>query len=378
MSRRTGRHADHHASHAEVIHSHLSEEAMPFKGALAEPSPAEAEASRNADTLFQMLTGHWVTQTIRAAAELRIADHLANESRTAEQVAEAEASDPATTYRLMRACASIGLLVHEGGRRFSLAPLGQLLREDVPGSMREAALVQGAPGHWQSWGLFPDAVRAGGPQTERALGSDIFEYFRRTPAEGALFSKAMTNVTGLLVLQDTVALLDLDGATRVVDIGGAEGALLLALMREHPEIEGQMFDLPHVVRDAQAAAERAGMSGRFSTVGGDFFEGVPEADYYLLKWILHDWNDEQCVKILGNMRLAARPGARVLVIEAVVDALGTPDPAALLDMNMLAVTSGQERDLDEFDVLFEASGWKRTAVAPTRSHYSLMELERME
>ncbi|SFF81667.1 Dimerisation domain-containing protein [Actinacidiphila alni] len=347
---------------------------MPFKGELAQPSPQEAELAGHVDAVFGMLTGHWVAQTVRAAAHLRIADHVAAGATSADEVAAREGSDPATTYRLMRACASLGLLGHEGGRRFSVTPRGQVLREGVPGSLREAALVQGAEGHWRSWGVFPEAVRSGGNGAVLALGRNLFEHFGDHPVEGALFSQAMSNMTGLVVA-DAAALLDLGGATRVVDLGGADGALILALMRENPRIEGQVFDLPHVVGGAERAAREAGLADRFTAVAGDFFEKVPEADYYLLKWVLHDWSDEQCRVILGNCREAAAPGARVLVIEALVGEVGTPDPAAVLDMNMLAASDGQERDLAEYDALFAATGWRRTAVSPTRSLYSLIELE---
>jgi hypothetical protein len=128
------------------------------------------------------------------------------------------------------------------------------------------------------------------------------------------------------------------------------------------------------VDGAQRAADEAGLTDRFSTVAGDFFESVPAADYYLIKWILHDWPDEGCLRVLRNCRASARPGARALVIEALVGEIGKPDPAALLDMNMLAATRGQERDLDEFDALFAASGWRRVGLRPTRSLYSLVEL----
>lgn len=347
---------------------------MPFKKELTRPSPAEEETARNVDTVMGMLTGHWTAQITRAAADLRIADHVAAGRGTAQEIAEAESSDPGTTYRLMRACASLGFLTHEGQHRFRLTPLGQVLREGVPGSLREAALVQGASGHWQSWGLFPEAVRTGGNQVEGALGSDIFSYFSRNPGEAALFSKFMSNMTGM-VIEDAISLLDLDGVGRVVDVGGAEGALIIQLMNEHPDVEGQVFDLPHVVEEAQRAAAEAGLSDRFSAVGGDFFAEVPEADYYLLKNILHDWNDEQCRTILRNCRQAARPGARVLVIEALIGEIGKPDQAVMMDMNMLAVTEGLERDLEEFDDLFASSGWQRTGMRPTRSLYSLIELE---
>jgi len=347
---------------------------VPFKGVLAQPTRTEAELAQNAATVFQMLTGHWVAQIVRAAAELRIADHLASNARTAEDIASAEASDVGATFRLLRACASLGLLAHDGHQRFSLTPLGTLLRSGVPRSVRELALAQGSHGIWQSWGLFPEAVRAGETQVERALGSDLFQYFARTPDEAALFSKAMSNSTGLVV-EDAVALLDLSAASQVVDVGGADGALLLALMQSHLHIGGVVLDLPHVVSGAQEAAVEAGLADRFSSVAGDFFESVPEADYYILKWILHMLTDEQCLTVLRCCRTSARAGARLLIIEALIGEIGKPDPAAISDMMMLTATRGQERSIDEYDALFEASGWRRTAVSPTRSHYSLVELE---
>lgn len=347
---------------------------MPFRSVSADPSPAEAQMAQNMGAVLQMLSGHWVAQTVRAAADLRLCDHVAAGAHTAEEVARKESSDPGTTYRLMRACASLGLLAYEGQRRFSLTPLGQVLREDVPGSLRETALMQGAHGHWQAWGLFPEAVREGRTQADRALGSSMFDYLAQHPGEAALFSKAMANMTGLIVA-DTVALLDLAEAGTVADIGAADGSLLLALMQANPGIEGVAFDLPHVTASAQQAADKAGLSDRFTTVAGDFFDSVPKADYYLLKWILHDWTDEQCLTILRNCRRAADAGARALVIETLVGDIGKPDPAAMLDMNMLAASEGQERDLEEFDALFAASGWRRTGVSPTHSLYSLVELE---
>ncbi len=346
---------------------------MPLTGVLPQPSEAEIAMGRNADTLFGMLTGHWVAQTVRAAADVRLADHVAAGARTAAEVAELESSDPATIFRLMRSCASLGLLAYEEGK-FTATPMGELLREDVPGSLREAALVQGAHGHWQAWGLLPKAVRRGNSQIQTALGMDLFEYLARNPWEAELFAKAMSNMTGL-VIADTLHLLVFGGATTVIDVGGADGALVLALMKAHPEIRGQVFDLPHAVDGAQRAADRAGLADRFSTVAGDFFDAVPAADYYLLKWILHDWSDEECVQILSNCRAAARPGARALVVEAVLGEIGRPDPAAILDMNMLAATRGQERDLAEFNALFAATGWRLTGMSPTRSLYTLLELE---
>jgi O-methyltransferase domain/Dimerisation domain len=345
----------------------------PLTGALPEPSEAEIERGRNAGALFQMLTGHWVAQTVRAAADLHVADHVAAGSRTADEVAKLESSDRATTYRLMRACVSLGLLAYEDGR-FTTTPMGELLRAGVPGSLREVALLQGSHGIWQGWGVLPEAVRRGETQFKAALGVDIFDYFAKNPGEAALFAKAMSNMTGL-VIEDTVRLLDFGGATVVIDVGGASGALVLGLMKAHPEIQGKVFDLPHAVASAQHAADQAGLSDRFSAVDGDFFESVPAADYYLLKSILHDWRDEECLSILRNCRKAVLPSARALVIEAVVGEIGKPDPAAIFDMNMLAVTRGRERTLAEFDAMFDATGWRRVGLSPTRLLYTLLEVE---
>jgi SAM-dependent methyltransferase len=347
---------------------------MPLTGALPAPTAAEVELGRNADALFQMLTGHWVAQIVRTAAELRVIDHLAAGAERAADIAELESADAGTVHRLLRACASLGLLTASPEGRFAVTALGGLLQEGVPGSLRNAALVQSANGHWQAWSRLPEAVRAGRSQAEAALGKGMFEYFADVPEEAECFSRAMSDMTGLVV-QDTVRLVDLAGARTIVDVGGANGSLLLALLEAHAGTEGVVLDLPHVVGGARLEAEKAGLEDRLTAVAGDFFVQVPEGDYYLLKWIMHDWADDDCARILRNCRRAARPGARLLVVEAVVKELGSPDPAALLDMNMLAVTEGQERDLDHFDALFAAAGWRRVGLSATRSLHTLIEVE---
>jgi hypothetical protein len=320
--------------------------------------------------LLGMLTGHWVTRIISAAAELSVMDHLAAGARTAEDVAAREGSDSAATFRLMRACASLGLLrLVDGG--FAVTPMGELLRRDVPLSMRDAALVQGGYSTWQCWGRLTDAVRTGHNQMTEALGMSQFEYFAQHPAEGAAFSAAMAGITALVV-EDAIALIDTEDVVHAVDVGGANGTLVQALMLTQPTLRGTVLELPHVVKDALRQAEQAGLSNRFTATEGDFLVGVPQADLYLLKWILHDWDDEDCRTILRNCRAAAQPGGRAVVIEVL---LGTNDHSALQDINMLCVTSGRERELAEYDALFAATGWRRTAVHPTRSPFSIIDLE---
>jgi hypothetical protein len=344
---------------------------MPFAGELPQLSTADNEAHRNGQTLLRLVAGYWMTQTVRAAAELQIADHVGAGMTTAREVADAEGSDPKATYRLMRACASLGLLSVDREGRFSLTGMGQLLRQDAPHSLRGAALLHGAPGQWQPWGLLTESVREGCSQVRSALGESLGEYLAANPTEAGLLSRTTSDQSRLLV-EDVVRLLDLGDAATVVDVGGADGSLVLGLMLAHPHLRGRVLDLPQVVDAAATAASVAGLADRFCVVGGDFFDSVPAADYYLLKWILNGWDDEDCVRILRTCRKAANPGARALVVEMTTDA---GELCALADMNMLAVLQGQGRELAELDVFFGMSGWRRVAMRSTRTPYSLIELE---
>jgi hypothetical protein len=326
--------------------------------------------------LMDMILGVVKIQVLRAVADLHVADHLAAGARTADEVAEREASQPRATYRLMRAAAALGVLSYEGDRNFALTGMGQLLREGLPGSLRALVLSLTGTGQWQAWTLFPDAVRGGTSQAKRALGADIFDYLARpeNAEEARMFAASMADLSALTV-RTAVAALDTAGVATVVDVGGADGQFVLELLAAHPGLRGQVLDLPHAVDGARRAAAKRGMSDRFSAVAGDFFESVPAADLYLVKTILHDWDDERAVAILRSCRSAAPLGGRALVVETVVGDAGTPgDFAALSDMGMLAVTGGIERDLAEFDELFAASGWRRGKTYPVGGGYQAMEL----
>jgi hypothetical protein len=339
---------------------------------------APSDPAVDAAAVFDLLSGGVVGQTLNAVAALHIADHLADAADgtlTAEEVAEREGSHPRTTYRLMRAASSLGVLSYEGQHRFGLTGLGRLLRSGVPGSLRSLVLAQTGHAHWQSLGHFPEAVRQGRTQTKKALGADIFDYYARPEnvEEATLFAQAMGDLSGLLT-QGAVAALDTAGTSTVVDVGGANGDFVLALMEADTELHGQVLDLPHVVEGARLEAEKRGLSDRFSAVAGDFFTEVPSADLYLLKTITHDWNDDQCTVILRNCRAAVNEGGRVLVVEMVIGEIGKPDFATRADMVMLALTDGMERDLDEYDALFAASGWRRSKTYPVGGGYFGMEL----
>jgi SAM-dependent methyltransferase len=323
--------------------------------------------------LLSMIHGYWNSQVVRAAADLRLADHLAAGPLTAGEVAGLESSDPPATYRLMRACAGLGLLTQDGDGRFSVTPAGALLQSGVPGSLRDHALVFGAPGHWLPWGQLPEAVRKGGTRAADVLGAGLFEYLAGQPEEAAQFAASMEALTGSLAA-DAASVIDATGVSLAVDVGGGTGQLVRELMRANDGLRGLVLDLPQAAAAARQAAAEDGLGERFSTVAGDFFAAVPGADLYLLKAVMHDWDDDSCLRILRNCRAAARPGARMVVIENVIRDLARDRFATLLDMNMLAVTTGQERDLAGYDALFAASGWQRTAVRPLPGARSLLEL----
>ncbi|MFD2421754.1 methyltransferase [Amycolatopsis pigmentata] len=333
------------------------------------------DPAADAAAVMDLLAGGVIAQVLHALVALRVPEHLAQGAATAEEVARQAGSHPQATYRLLRAAASLGLLGYQGEQRFALTGPGRLLCDGMPGSLRSLVLVQTGHAHWQSLARFPDAVRQGVSQASAALGADVFEYFARpeNAAEAALFSRSMADISGL-VTQGAVAALDTTGVSTVVDVGGAEGQFVLALLAADPRLRGQVLDLPHVAPAAEREAAGRGMADRFSALGGDFFTEVPPADLYLLKTVLHDWDDDQCRTILRNCRSAAHEGTRALVVEMVVGEIGKPDFATISDMSMLTMTHGMERDLGEFDALFAATGWRRTKTYPVGAGYQGLEL----
>ncbi|GAB3972709.1 methyltransferase [Streptomyces sparsus] len=323
--------------------------------------------------MLQMMTGYWVTQVVRTAAELNIADHLHGGGATPADVAAAESLDPASTFRFLRTCASLGLAASADGERFGSTALLDTLRTDAPGSLRDLALWGGAESHWLPWGRLVDAIRAGAPQTEAALGAPVFDWLATVPREAEVFTNAMTAMTRGLAhrLADVI---DLQGTEVVVDVGGAGGNLVQTLMQRHPGLTGVVLDLPHVAAEADASASGLDVTDRFTFVGGDFFDEVPPGDVHLLKFVLHDWDDDACVRILNNCREALRTGGRVLVMELLVDKVGTPGLEPLMDLNMMALSTGRERSLDEFETLARRAGLKPARTMSSASRVSVLEL----
>lgn len=324
--------------------------------------------------IVDLIGGVWAARAVATLARLGVPDRLTNGPRTAAELAPAVGAHPDALYRLLRAVSSIGVLAKNADDRFSLTPLGNCLRSDVPGSMRAAIASELDTAHWQSWGHLDDCIRTGQPAFNKVFGMSGWEYYRtRNPEDGRLFSENMSSMSATEV-QAILAAYSFEGARRVVDVGGAYGAFLAGVLGKVPQARGVLFDHPEVVALAGPPLERLGVADRVERVGGDFFESVPGGgDVYLLKHILHDWNDEECVRILQCIRKAMAPAARVVVAEIPIREGRQPPFAALLDINMLVMLTGKERTPEEYAALFSRADLKLASVTATESPVALLE-----
>jgi len=324
--------------------------------------------------MFQMITAFWVSQALGVFAELGFADQLAPGPRTAGELAAGAQTDPDATFRILRALAAVGVLAHAGDG-FELTPLGATLRRDAPGSMRDMARAQTMPGHWLPWGRLLDAARSGSRQTGPALGGEIFDYYQRETGEGQAFLGAMGGLSAL-VAAEAPRVYDA-GAHRVLcDLGGATGTIAAGFLRANPSLAAVVLDLPEVAAHAARAIEALGLADRCRAVGGDFFVDVPEADLYVLKHVLHDWNDARCRTILGHVARRMKPGGRVLLIEMVIPDDNTPGVAQLMDLNMLVMLPGRERTAAQYAELLASAGLRMTEVRPTHSPMQIVVAEK--
>ncbi|GIF05004.1 methyltransferase [Actinoplanes siamensis] len=316
------------------------------------------------------LVGPWLAQAVRAAVDLSLAEHLAGGPRTAEEIAEAEGADPAATARFLRACASIGLVAYTE-RGFAGTETLAVLHREAPMSLRDLAASQSSPCLWQTWARIPEAIRSGQAQTAQALGMPFFDYLAAHPDEGRLFGAAMASMSAP-VIREAVEVIGVAGATTVVDVGGAHGSFALAMLARHPGLDAIVLDLPHALPGAREAAVAQGLQDRCAAVAGDFFKEVPRGDILLLKFILHDWSDDECVQILANCRDALHPGGRVVITEILIDD-HAPGIAPLMDIAMLATAGSRERTLTEFDDLLTRAGLRRVTVTPVEPPYAVIE-----
>ena len=340
------------------------------------PKRRHAGAKKTSDAMiFMNLTaGKWVSQAIAVAAELGIADLLKDGTKTAAQIARSTNVSEDGVYRLLRALGSVGLFAETGNRRFRLTPLGKLLRTDSPQALGAYARFVGHESTWRPWGELGHSVRTGAPAFDHIFTMPIFEYFAKMPEAAAVFDAAMTSIS-TWESRAVVAAYDFPGVGTVVDVAGGHGLMIMTILRANRQMRGILFDLPHVTAGAATLLRSRGVADRCQIVSGDFFTSVPEGgDAYIMKHILHDWDDEQAIQILRNCHSAMRRGGKVIIVDPVIPPGNAAHFGKLLDLEMLALTPrGRERTQAEFRDLLRQSGFKLGRVIPTETHLSVVE-----
>ncbi len=323
--------------------------------------------------LIQMSTAYWVSRIVYMAAKLGLADHLASGPKSAVELAGPTGTHARSLHRMMRTLASLGILSEVEDSRFDLTPLGAALKTGAPGSARPSILAFGGESWWRAWGEFPHSIETGGTAMEKAWGMPFFDFLAQDQQAASYFSEAMIGIHGGEP-PTVAAAYDFSRFETIVDVGGATGNMLAHILTRHLSPRGVLFDRPHVVRDAPQLIEARGLTNRMTIEAGDFFERVPAGgDAYILSHIIHDWNEDQCLTILGNCRKGMKRDSTLLIIEFVLPPGNTPHFGKLADMVMLAIPGGEERTEQEYGTLLKKAGFTLTRVVPTESPVSVVE-----
>ena len=325
-----------------------------------------------AQQLGQIITAYWQSQAVYVAAELGIADLLRDGPRHADRLAEQTDSDADALFRLLRALASIGVFTETAPGTFGLTPMAELLLSDASGSQRDLARMAGGE-QFQAWGHLLYSVRTGSPSFDHVFGMPVFDFLAANPEQARVFDGAMVGIHG----RETAAVLeayDFSGIQALADIGGGNGSKLIAILQAHPRLRGVLFDQPHVVERARTAIADAGLRDRCEIEGGNFFEDVPGgADAYLMRHIIHDWDDDKSRTILDCIRRRIPEDGRLLLVESVIPPGNDAFGAKFLDLTMLAIPGGKERTRDEYERLLSSAGFTLVRVVPTRTEISVIE-----
>ncbi|QJW90665.1 methyltransferase [Spirosoma taeanense] len=323
--------------------------------------------------LMQMLFGFASSRAIGVTAELHIADLLKDGAKTADELARQTGVHARSLYRVLRACASVGVYSEDNEKKFSLTPLAEPLLSNAQGSLRAFAEMITCDWQFQTWAELPYSVKTGKPSFDKVHGKSSFEYFWSNEKAGKVFNDAMTSNSAFSSVA-VVNAYDFSSVSKLVDVGGGHGFLLASILAKFGNVKGVLYDTPAIVAEAEKLLHEHGVAERCETVGGDFFESVPPGgDGYIMKHIIHDWSDEQCIAILKNCRKAMKEGGRVLVVEMVVPEGNEPSPAKFLDLQMLQFLPGCERTEKEYEALFDEAGLSLTRIIPTMSPFSIIE-----
>jgi O-methyltransferase domain/Dimerisation domain len=325
--------------------------------------------------VFEMMTGSWVARAIYVATELGIPDVLSSGPLPPEAIADKVGANPEAVYRLLRMLASKGIFARNGPGRFALTPMANALRSDVPGSLRETVLFLGHPMHWEHWGHLGYSVQTGRPSVDALRGKPMFECLDDNPELAAVFNAGMSSVSDMEI-GPILAAYDFSRFRTIVDVGGGHGRLLAAILDRAPRSCGILFDSESVVAGAAVALKAAGVADRCAATPGSFFESVPAGgDAYILKHIVHDWEDPKAQAILASVRAVIPATGKLLLMEAVVPDDNREHFAKLLDLEMLVTGAGKERTAAEYRDLLAKAQFRQSRIVNTVGPISVIEAE---
>lgn len=323
--------------------------------------------------MLQMISGFWASRAIYLAAKLCLADHLQDRPLDAAELAEATATHAPSLYRVLRALASLGLIVEDEDKRFRLTPLGATLQSNVAGSLRAFATSELGEGHYAAWGNALHSVKTGEIAFDHTFGMPVWDYYAQHPENARVFNESMTELTAV-VERAVLESYDFSPFDKIVDVGGGHGHFITSILKKSPQAKGILFDAPQVIEGARKRIETDALRERCEAVAGDFFKSVPAGgDLYTLKFIIHDWNDRQSIAILKQIRRAIKENGKLLLVEQVIQPGNEPQLGKFTDLIMMVMTGGRERTEEEYRALFAASGFKLTKSTQTPSPVSIIE-----
>ena len=334
---------------------------------------AQAASVSPTMALLQVLSGYWSARAVYIAAKLGLADLVQDGPRTPAELAELTETHAPSLHRVLRALASIGWFQEDAFGRFGSTALTSALQTDAPGSLRSLAMTELGEEHYPAWGDLMFSVKTGKLAFDEVFGLPNWEFWATHPENAQIFNQAMSEVTAVLE-PAVLAASDFSGFNKIVDVGGGKGTLIAAILGACPNARGVVLDLPHVIELGRQFIDDQGLSTRCELVPGDAFDAVPEGgDAYILKWVIHDWDDARSVALLKNCHRAMSPNGNLFVIEAVIPPGNEPFFHKLMDLNMLVMTGGRERTEAEYRALFEAGGFHLNRVIASPTEISVLE-----
>jgi hypothetical protein len=317
---------------------------------------------------MQMLTGYWVSMSLHVVAKLGIADRIEDAPKSAKELAQATQTHAESLYRLLRAMSSVGVFEEDEQGKFGHTELSRLLRADHPNSKLAMAIMLGGDEHYRTWGELEYSIRTGKRAFDHLFGQPAFDWLAAHPEKARQFDEAMVSVHGI----ESAAICDaydFSSFGTLVDVGGGNGSLLRIILERTPRLKGILYDLPHVVERA-----RPKLPARCQAMGGSFFEAVPAGgDAYLMRHIIHDWEEDRCLQILGHVRRVIPSTGKLLVVEGVVPARNQPSFTQFLDLNMLVIPGGKERTESEYRELLARARFQLKRIVATKSEVSVIE-----